>query len=295
MSDPDDFREPRGYQVDVDETSDAGPERPVGSVTWIALVVGVLLTVLLMRLGIWFFFLPIIIPFGFRGSLLGRRSSRRRFVRLDSGTLSLVTRTFAGGRTAASIDVSGGVFVSVSETGVRFAGVSEAAVRVVGADGAFDILLGHVADARRLKQRLVEMLAEASVRIADGGTPLRGGVMHRTTEDGAEFLWEGRRARPWGRRRTTRLRIDRDGWALRVNSGPWLRSSTGGPGVPQLRLTTVEHADPLESGITTRELLLEILWDDEVVARIGRELSEPELRFIVSRSPSEQPRRLIAR
>jgi hypothetical protein len=62
-----------------------------------------------------------------------------------------------------------------------------------------------------------------------------------------------------------------------------------------LRLATLERMNPFESGIVERELVLEIESEGEVVARVGSELSEPELRFIASRLSRAQPRALAAR
>lgn len=280
--------------IEIDEGSSPGGFRP-SSITWLALALGVALTLVFMRLGVWFFFLPIILPFGLRGGSLFRGSSGRRFVRLDGTRLLLLRRTFAGTSRDATVDVSGGVFIAVSETGARVNGVSESTLRIVADDGAFDIALTDVVRARRLKQRIVDLLAESSVRLVEPSSVLQGGVAFREIPGGVEFRWEGRRSIFWNAHRTTSLRVDGEGWTLEVRSGVRLESRTGGPGIPEARLTSLERVDPFESGVIERGPVLEIEWDGEVVARVGRELSEPELRFVLSRLARAQPRRLSAR
>src|ERR1041385_8120986 len=193
------FSESQRREVDVDEGAPPGEHRRYGSVTWIALGLGVALTLLLMRFGIWFFFLPIIIPFGLRGrSLLGGSFRGRRFIRLEHSTLSFDTQGFTGSSRAGAIDVQGGVFISVTTSGFRVNGLSESAVRVVGSDGAFEVLISDVALARRIKRRVVEMLERESVRLVDATSILQGGVTARSLGGCDEVVWGSRRTRSWG-------------------------------------------------------------------------------------------------
>jgi hypothetical protein len=139
------------------------------------------------------------------------------------------------------------------------------------------------------------MLQAASVRLLERTTPLQGGIYVRAGAKGEDLEWERRRAGPFRGRGRTQVHIDADGWALRVYSGSRLESSTGGPGRPLARLSTDERVDFAGSGVVEHEIVLELLWEGEVTARIGTELSEPELRFIASRLDGAQPIGELAR
>lgn len=282
-------------EVAVDDEVGKGRAPTYAPVTWLILGFGLALTVLLAKYGIWFLFLPIVIPFGLGGrSLFGKRPTRRR-VRLDGSVLSFLQEGVAGSSRLGSMDVSGGVFVSVAPSGSRWHGGTESVVRIVSDGGALEVLVSDVVRARHFKLRVVEMLGEGSIRLLERTTALQGGIDVRTHAKGEQLEWERRRSRPWSGRDRTELRLDTDGWALRVYSGSRLESSTGGPGRPRARLATNERVDVAESGVVEHETVLELLWEGEVTARIGVELSEPELRFIASRIGGSQPVPELAR
>jgi hypothetical protein len=179
--------------VDV-EPENAPPPRRLGLVV---LLVAVALMLLFARSGSRFFFLPIILPFGFGGGSLLRRISgkwRARTLLLERGALSLRTRG-ALSRASPAIDASTGAFVSVEPSGVSVNGVERVAVRVVGASGAFTLALAGFEHGQDLRRRLRTMMEAAGVPLVSRETPLRGAIAVRPTDDGEELSWEsGRRA-----------------------------------------------------------------------------------------------------
>lgn len=287
-------RDPLGHEVEIDDEVTTSRPR-ASSVTWIVLAAGLALTLVLAKFGIWFLFLPLIFPFGLGGRSLFRRAPSRRRLRLEGSVLLLERDSAAGSSGEGALDVSGGVFITVVPTGLVANGTAEAVVRIVSQSGALEILVSDIGRARRLKQNIADMLERSAVRFVERTTPLQGGVFVHAYPNGEELEWERRRTKPWAGRGRTMLRVDEHGWTLRVHSGFRVESSTGGPGLPQARLSTNERANPFESGVVERESVLELSWEGDVVARIGGELSEPELRFIAKRLERAQPIRRLAR
>jgi hypothetical protein len=153
-------------ELDIDDEPPSGEVRGAASTTWLILAAGLALSLLLFKFGIWFFFLPIVIPFGLGGrSLGGRLAPRRRTVRLAGGVLSLETRSAFGSSRAAAIDVRGGVSTSVLEIGVDAHGRRQAVVRFASSAGAFDVRCADVARAHELQRQVGTMLAEGGIHV----------------------------------------------------------------------------------------------------------------------------------
>jgi hypothetical protein len=149
-------------EIDID---DEPPARNARGGAWMILAAGLALSVLLFKFGIWFFFLPIVIPFGLGGrSLAGRLGLRRRMIRLEGGVLSLETRSVLGPSREAAVDVRGGVSMSVREAGHDADGRRQAAVRFASDTGAFEVRCADFVRAQELERRVESMLSEAGVR-----------------------------------------------------------------------------------------------------------------------------------
>jgi hypothetical protein len=166
-------------EIEVDEEPEPpARKRGASTVTWIVLAVGLALTVVLAKFGIWFLFLPIIIPFGLGGrALVGRLSgsSRRRTLRLEGSKLGLYSQALGGVSREASLDVSEGVFVAVSATELRAGDRFAWSVRFVSAGGSFDVPVSDVGHAREVRERAVAMLSRAGVRIANTASEVTEG------------------------------------------------------------------------------------------------------------------------
>jgi hypothetical protein len=307
------------------------PAEGAGLVTPLVLFGGLLLTLLLVSRGIRFFFLPIILPFGLGGGRLVRRlvgSLRRRLLRLEGGELLLLTTSVltttsvVGTRCLGTLDATAGVFVSLVPSRLWVNGVQDVTVRIVGATGALAVTLPGSEAARLFRRKLGTLLAEGSVRLLDekdeeDEAPLQGAVAVRALPDdlgdepgdvkgerddrdglGAdeaspivEISWASEDSGFFRRRKRTWLRFSVDRWALRVRSGVFGATSTGGPGPLGARLIAVREADPF-GGVTVRHAL-ELHAEGETVAVVGEELSRPELSFIAGLVESKVLRRDI--
>jgi hypothetical protein len=153
-------------ELDIDDEPPVEGARGGASVTWLILAAGLLLSLLLFKVGIWFFFLPIVIPFGLRGrSLTGRLAPRHRTIRLEGGVLSLEIRSVFGSVRAEAIDVRGGVSTSVLEADVDPHGRRQAVVRFAAASDAFAVRCADVARAHELQRQVASMLTEAGIHV----------------------------------------------------------------------------------------------------------------------------------
>lgn len=151
-------------EIDFEDEPRAPEPARGASTTWILLAAGLVLSLLLFKFGIWFFFLPIVIPFGLGGrSFFGARSVRRRTIRLESDVLSVYTRSVFGYSAGGAIDVSAGVAVSVTAGAAGARGPGAATVRFVGAAGVLEVPCADSAGAWELERRVKAMLSEAQV------------------------------------------------------------------------------------------------------------------------------------
>lgn len=159
---------------------------------WILLAVGVLATVLLLRIGWNFFFLPIILPFGFGGGSLIKRAVRRlrpRVLQFYRGVLSLVTVGPFGPSRLGAIDVSPSVFVSLDPTGTWVNGEEQVRLRIVSGDGALVVPLANAEHARFVRRELTSLLDDARVPIAEPEETLKGAVFVRDIDGGVQLEW----------------------------------------------------------------------------------------------------------
>ncbi len=270
--------------VDEPGATDRGP----GAAGWITpavLFAGVLLTLLLWRGGLHFLFLPIILPFGLGGGRLFRRllaPFRRRFLRFESGVVSLVRRGLWGDVIVGSIAAGSGLFVAVVPSRTWVGGVARVDVRIVGADGALVVSVDGSEAARRLREEVTTLLTETGVHHEDAGAPLQGAIERLPAEDETVLEWRSRGG-PFSGARTTRLVLGSKGWSLRISSGGRTLASTGGPGRLTAELVETSDPDPFGTGISEQGWALTLRADGETVATIGTDLSEPELRFIGAR------------
>ena len=182
----------RDLYVDDDEANEPGrrPGSGMGFVTPLVLFGGLVLTLhSLRKIGIHFFFLPIILPFGLGGGRLVRRLVgvlRRRFFRLEGGELLLIKSSVIGTRCLGALDTTAGVFVSLVPSRFRVNGVQDVTVRVVGTTGALAVTLPGSEAARLFRQKLGILFAEGSIRVLDDRSeePLQGAVAVRSLRVG---------------------------------------------------------------------------------------------------------------
>jgi hypothetical protein len=151
-------------EIDIDDEPETpGEPRAGASVTWVILAAGLALSLLLFKFGIWFFFLPIIVPFGLRGRSL---APRRRTIRLEGGILSLEKRSLFGSSREGAVDVRDGVVISVVRGGFSPDRGARATMRIASAAGALDVRCADATRAHEIGQQVESMLAEAGVRVA---------------------------------------------------------------------------------------------------------------------------------
>lgn len=267
----------------LDRRADGGP----GFITPVVLFAGLLLTLVLSRIGVHFFFLPIILPFGLGGGRLLRQlvPPPRRVLRLQDGNLWLASEGSFKTTVVDRLDVGGGAFVALGTTGLWVRGLEDARVRVVSAAGALAIPVRGGERARSLRQELEELLDAEGVAALHHDAALQGDVWAEPFEDGEQIEWTsgGRSGGLFSLESGTALRVTPDAWALRVRSGGRPVVSTGGPGALAARLASIEHDAPLGASVAEDAMMLELLAEGERVGRVGAELSEPELRWVAER------------
>jgi hypothetical protein len=192
---------PRELRVDVpSEPATGEPRRWGGAVgTGLALLF-VALSVLSLRSSshFFFFFLPVVLPFGFGGGRVFRGLAarvNRRILRLDHGALQLQTRRPWGTTSAAPIDATSGVFVAVAPSGLSVNGVARVDVRFVGQRGSLSVRVFGQERAQDLKRRFKPFMEEAGFDVASAETPLQGGIVTRANGASEELEWRtGQRA-----------------------------------------------------------------------------------------------------
>lgn len=176
--------------IDEDLPETAHPHTFSGG--WILLAVGVLATILFLRVGWNFFFLPIILPFGFGGGSLVKRALRRlrpRVLHLHRGVLSLVTVGPFGPSRLGAIDVSPSVFVSLDPTGTWVNGEEQVRLRIVSGQGALVIPLANAEHGRFVRRQVTSLFDEARVPIAESDEALQGAVAVRDVDGGMQIEW----------------------------------------------------------------------------------------------------------
>jgi hypothetical protein len=275
------------YEIVLDDGLE--PTSP-GSASWITPVVlfaGLLLTLILSRLGIRFFFLPIILPFGVGGGRLLRQvlPPTRRVLRFQDGILWLATEGPWKSGIVDRLDVSTGAFVALGTTGLWLAGLEDARVRVVSSDGALTIAVRGGERARVLRHEITEMFETEGVPALPRDMALQGDVWEEPFENGEQIEWSSGGASNgfFADRSATALRVTPEAWALRVRAAGRPVVSTGGPGRLEARLVEVEHSGPLGASVARDAMMLELSADGENVGRVGSDLSEPELRWVAER------------
>jgi hypothetical protein len=262
---------------------------PAGGPSWITPVVlftGLFLTLILSKIGVHFFFLPIILPFGLGGGRLFRHffPPPRRVLRLQDGLLWLAGEGAWKTSTLGRLDVSRGAFVTLGTTGFWADGFEDAHLRVVAAAGALTVPAHGGEHARKLRRELTDLLEADGVPLLEGDASLQGDVWTEPFDTGEQIEWASARGRGlFGARTATALRVTHDAWALRVRSGNRVLVSTGGPGLLEARLVSAEHGGPLGASVVQDAKMLELFSENESVARVGLELSEPELRWVAER------------
>jgi hypothetical protein len=274
----------RRYEIVVDD-------EPVGSgsaawVTPVVLFTGLLLTVLLSRAGLRFFFLPIILPFGFGGGrLLRQLLPSRRVLRYEDGKLWLASVGVFRSSVDAIADVAAGAFVMLGSSGLWLEGQEDACLRVTSDDGVVSVPVRGGEKARMLRRELEELFDATSVPLLERTALLQGVVSAEPFEEGEQLAWsaDGRMGGLLGRRSTTELRVTPDAWALRVRSGTRVLVSTGGPGKLAARVAELVRESPLGASVVQDTVVLELVAEGEIVGQIGAELSEPELNWIAAR------------
>jgi len=278
------------HEIVIDDGLESDAPSSAGWLTPVVLFSGLFLTLILSRIGVRFFFLPIILPFGLGGGRLLRQflPPPRRVLRLQEGTLWLAAEGPWKTTTLDRLDVTAGAFVALGTTGLWISGLEDARVRVVSSDGALTVSVRGGERARMLRQEIVDMFDADSVSALDHETPLRGDVWVEPFEDGEQIEWSsgGQSSGFFANRSATAVRVTPDAWALRVRAGGRPVVSTGGPGQLEARLVEAEHSGPLAASVVHDTMMLELLANHETVGRIGAELSEPELRWIAARIES---------
>lgn len=140
----------------------------------------------------FFFFLPIVIPFGL-GSDPGFRALiarlKRRSLRLEHGALQLRTRRPWSATSSAPVDVTDGVFVAIAPTTVSVNGVGRVDLRFVGQRGALSLRVLGQERAQDLKRRFKQFMSEAGLDVATAETPLQGGIAVRANGASEELEW----------------------------------------------------------------------------------------------------------
>ncbi|HEX3594725.1 MAG TPA: hypothetical protein VHU80_06475 [Polyangiaceae bacterium] len=271
------------HEIVVDDALD---ERTGNWPSWLTPVVlfsGLLLTLILSRAGVHFFFLPLVLPFGLGGGSLLRQflPPRRRVLRLEDGTLWLAAEGAWKTSTLDRLDVTNGAFVALGTTGLWISGLEDARIRVVSSDGALTIAVRGGERARELRREIAEVFEADAVVSLDPETPLQGDVWTEPFEDGEQIEWSsGASSGFFGMRSATALRVTPQSWALRVRSGGAPVVSTGGPGALETRLVDAELEGPLGASVAQEGRMLELTANEERVGRVGTDLSEPELRFV---------------
>lgn len=176
----------------IDEDLPETAHRATFSGGFILLAVGLLATILLLRIGWNFFFLPIILPFGFGGRSFLKRALRRlrpRVLLLYRGVLSLVTVGPFGPSRLGAIDLSPSVFVSLDPTGTWVNGEEQVRLRIVSGDGALVVPLANAEHARFVRRRLTALLDDARVPVAEPDEALKGAVVARDVDGGVHLEW----------------------------------------------------------------------------------------------------------
>ncbi|HVW28529.1 MAG TPA: hypothetical protein VHC69_24360 [Polyangiaceae bacterium] len=275
------------HEIVIDDGLEQDSPSSASYITPIALFIGLLLTLMLSRAGIRFFFLPIILPFGIGGGRLLRQflPPPRRVLRLRGGTLWLASEGPWKTTIVDRLDVGSGAFVALGTTGLWISGLEDARVRVVSSDGALTIPVRGGERARTLRQEIAGMFeAEELVALAHD-MPLQGDVWAEPFEDGEQIEWSsgGPSSGLFASRSATALRVTPEAWALRVRSGGRPVVSTGGPGALEARLIQGEHSGPLGASVARDTLMLDLSANGESVGQVGSDLSEPELRWIAER------------
>jgi hypothetical protein len=277
------------HELVVDDALDSTRSPGTGP-SWVmpvALFGGLLLTLILSRIGISFFFLPIILPMGLGGGRLLRQffPAGRRVLRLQDGLLWLASEGAWSTSTLGRVEVSSGAFLSLTTTGVFVDGLEEAALRVVTSRGALTVSVRGGERARTLGHELADLFEQDGVSLLDADGALQGEVVVEPYDSGSQITWSLplRAAGFLGGRPETALRVTPDAWALRVRAGQRVLVSTGGPGALRARRVPADHTDHQGASVARDAELLALFVEDENVGRVGAELSEPEQRFVAER------------
>ncbi|HEX4336114.1 MAG TPA: hypothetical protein VH062_09390 [Polyangiaceae bacterium] len=274
------------HEIVVDDALDDRKANGPSFVTPVVLFGGLLLTLVLSRIGIHFFFLPIIIPFGLGGGRMLRKllPPPRRVLRLENGSMWLSSEGPWKTTIVDRLDVGAGAFVALGTTGLWNRGLEDARVRVVSTEGALAVAVRGGERAHLLLREIMDALEADDVPGLDAETPLQGDVWAEPYEDGEQIEWSsGPASGLFDARSATVLRVTPEGWALRVRTGASPVVSTGGPGVLEAHLAPADLDGPLGATVAPDARMLELFANDGMVGRVGTELSEPELRWIALR------------
>jgi hypothetical protein len=275
------------HEIVIDDGLEPAPPTGASWLTPVVLFAGLLLTLILSKVGVRFFFLPIILPFGIGGGRLLRQflPPATRVLRFQEGRLWLSTEGPWKSGIVDRLDVSGGAFVALGTTGLWFAGLEDARVRVVSSDGALTIAVRGGERARVLRHEIAEMFEADGVPALPRDMPLQGDVWAEPFEDGEQIEWSsgGSPNRVFAGRSSTALRVTPEAWALRVRAAGRPVVSTGGPGRLAVRLVEGERSGPLGASVARDAMMLELSAEGESVGQVGGDLSEPELRWIAER------------
>jgi hypothetical protein len=274
------------HEIAVDDELAREPARGPSWVTPVVLFLGLFLTLVLSKIGVHFFFLPIILPFGLGGGRLFRHffPAPRRVLRLQDGLLWLAAEGAWKTSTLGRVDVSRGAFVTLGTTGLWADGYEDAHLRIVAVEGALTVPVRGGEHVRTLRRELEALLDADGVSLLGRDASLQGDVRAEPFDTGEQIEWASASRRGlFATGTATALRVTHDAWALRVRSGSRVLVSTGGPGALEARLVSSAQGGPLGASVAHDAMLLELVAENERVAEVGIELSEPELRWVAER------------
>jgi hypothetical protein len=158
------------HEIAIDDELGRPPAEGPSWITPVVLFLGLVLTVVLFRIGVYFFFLPIILPFGLGGGRLFRHffPAPRRVLRLQEGLFWLVVKAAWKTTTLGRLDVSRGASVTVATTAPWAGGNEEAHLRVAAAEGVLTVPVRGIEHARKLQRLLTELFEAAGIPLLEG-------------------------------------------------------------------------------------------------------------------------------